>query len=174
MKFIKKILLLTLLTVATGAYAQRLGMGTNTLYWAAATPNASMHIRLSQAFSLNLEVAGRPRVYGIAGYNPKFVSLAPEVRYWFLKHGMHRHFAGVMLEGVDYSVMHKGDDHAGDMLGFGVTYGYDWILSKRWNMETTVGLGGALLRDRVNRTPATTSLKPMPLRLGLNFIYFIR
>ena len=61
-----------------------------------------------------------------------------------------------------------------DVLGFGVTYGYDWILSKRWNMEATVGLGGALLRDRVNRTPATTSLKPMPLRLGLNFIYFIR
>lgn len=174
MKSIKKILLLTLLAVASGAYAQRFGIGTNTLYWATATPNASFHMRINQSLSLTVEATGRPHVFGIGGYDPKFISLAPEMRYWFLKHGMHRHFAGVMVEGVTYSIYHKTDTHAGDLLGVGATYGYDWLLGKHWNLETTIGLGCALYRDRNHGAPTNVAIRPMPLRLGVNFIYFIR
>lgn len=174
MKSIKKILLLILLAVASGAYAQRVGVSTNGLYWLAGAPNASLQVRMSQAYSLNLEFAGRPRIYGVAGYNPKFVSFAPEVRYWFKKQGMHRHFAGVMMQAVDYSMVGKDKLHAGDMLGLGVTYGYDWIIKEHWNIEATAGLGGAIMRNRTDGRATTTKIIPAPLRLGVNVIYFIR
>ncbi len=165
---------------AVVASAQRIGVGTNALYWGTLTPNASLHVRTSNRSSLNLEFSGRPGL-SIGPANLKWLNFSPEVRFWLGKRtGMQRHFVGIVGQAASYRVRWKDDNHKGELLGLGVSYGYDWMLTKRLNLEVTAGLGAFYnLDNRNHRTDGDAyvydrHLFVAPIKLGVNLIYFIR
>lgn len=195
MKSLKKLGLLSLMLVSVCANAQRIGVGTNGLYWLTGSPNIDLQVRMSKCYTLNLEVMGRPKTFGIGGNNMKVFNVAPEVRYYFKKHGIQEHYFGLMADLSMFTCYwDNGDTHQGDMLGFGPVYGYEWMVGKRWNVGATIGAGCAFIRDHkcsngvgVNLHPLDPDdpkskmhndylyhIVPAPLRLGVTVTYFIR
>lgn len=141
--------------------AQKIAVKTNALSWATATPNVGMEFALADRWTL--DVSG--------GYNPwtfnkednlkwKHWLLSPEIRYWFCE-SFNGHFIGVNgvytqfnISGVPVSDFFinlksnvpldgslKDSRIYGWAVGAGITYGYQFIISRRWNLELTAGFG---------------------------------
>ena len=192
---------LFLLAFAVDASAQKVAVKTNTLYWATATPNLGFEFAMAPRWTF--EFAG--------GYNPwtlnkednvkaKHFLVTPEFRYWFCEaflghfigvNGNYTQFniSGILIPDVFYKnsaggVFLDALQHAssqGWAAGAGLTYGYSWPISRRWNMEFTLGLGWwyteydrfesrtcGLFQERVARHAFG------PTDLGLSFIYLIK
>ena len=54
-------------------------------------------------------------------------------------------------------MVHKGKAHKGEAAGPGLTYGYAWPLSKRFNLEFSAGVGALWYREK--KYPEGTNLK---------------
>lgn len=175
MQIYRKICLLLLLASAIGAWSQRATVSTNALYWLTATPNVAMQFRTSRLTSVQMEVMGRYKP-GLMGHNLRFVGFSPEVRFWPEQVGLQRFYVGMMAQTAIYDARWaSGDTHKGGIIGFGPSFGFDWIVGKHWNIELSTGLGCVLLRDRKNYAEHhTTHLYPAPLRLGVNVVYILK
>lgn len=126
--------------------AQYLGVGTNVLGWAAATPNLGLDIGLGKHLGLVLDGFVNP--FDIGPKKANFWAVQPELRiyprYRFAGHyiGVEGHFAMYNDFGLkDYA-------YRGMLYGGGLSYGYSWMLSKSWNLEGFIGLGYTYLNDR--------------------------
>lgn len=144
-------LILTLASLLT-ANAQKVALKTNLLYDATTTPNMGAELAMGKKSTLQL-------FYGL---NPwKFASdrtkqlrhwlLMPEYRYWTCQK-FNGHFFGIHALGGQYNVggidlpnpVFKDLDekrYEGWYAGGGLTYGYQWLLSRHWNLEASVGVG---------------------------------
>lgn len=134
----------------TRTSAQGIGLKTNLAYWATTTPNAGAEFGLGRRTTLDVSL----------GYNPwtlnrsenrkaKHVLVMPEFRYWlcesFRGHffGLHTGYTYYNISGIGvpfHSGTH-GNRYQGWATGLGLSYGYSWVLGRRWNLEATVGLG---------------------------------
>ena len=201
MKRYLTIAVIFLLSFAGTVSAQKIAVKTNSLYWLTATPNVGFEFAMAPRWTF--EVAG--------GYNPwtlnkednvkaKRFLVTPEVRYWFCEAFM-GHFIGINGNYTQFNVsgilipdaFYKHSEghyfiddlqHArsqGWAVGAGLTYGYAWPISRRWNMEFTLGLGWwyteydrfesrtcGLFQESVSRHAFG------PTALGLSFIYLIK
>ena len=199
------IILATLLVAMVGstntANAPKVAVKSNLLYWATTTPNVGVEVALADRWTL--EVAG--------GYNPwtlkrdtnlkaKHWMVTPEVRYWFCE-SFHGHFIGVNSTYAQYNISGmpipkcfvefrstapKGEQFKnarinGWAVGAGVTYGYQFILSGRWNLELTAGLGIWYTEyDRFESRNCGMFEQSVrkhafgPTSLGVSFIYLIK
>ena len=159
---IQKILFPFLLVVALtpSIFGQTLGLKSNFLYWGTVTPNLGMEFSLGP--KTTLEVGG--------GYHPFALSndkrfkhwlVQPELRYWFCE-GFNGHFLGLHFHGAQYNVggidipfgwldILQDNRYQGYLYGGGLSYGYQWILSKRWNLE--LNLGGGYARIHYEKFP---------------------
>lgn len=147
--------MLTLLGVcvlATLANGQQIGLKTNLLMDATRTVNLGVEIGLSKKFTLEVTGNYNPWEYG---NNKQFKMLMaqPELRYWFCDR-LNGHFVGLHLHGgiynavgikMPFGVWKELEDHRfkGHFYGAGISYGYQWILGKHWNLEASVGVGYA-------------------------------
>ena len=144
-------LILTLASLLT-ANAQKVALKTNLLYDATSTPNLGAELALGKKSTLQL-------FYGL---NPwKFASdrtkqlrhwlLMPEYRYWTCQK-FNGHFFGIHALGGQYNVggialsnpVFKDLDkkrYEGWYAGGGLAYGYQWLLSRHWSLEASVGVG---------------------------------
>ncbi len=163
------------------ASAQRIGLKTNALYWLAATPNLGAEFRLNR--HLTLDVEGACNKLTVSDYSVRAFSFTPEMRWWFSARPQVGHFVGVMAMAADYKLKLDKKNHNGDMFGAGFTYGYAFVLGKRWSMEATAGVGVAYIREKKwddskgIYAPADANNRrwlPFPLKLGLNFTYLIK
>lgn len=83
---------------------------------------------------------------GSYGRSLKHLRLHPELRYWFCE-SFHKHFLGLHIPYLLYNVSDvkllgvENERSQGWGTGVGVSYGYQWLLSKHWNLEATVGVG---------------------------------
>ena len=117
----KKILLLAIMVLGIAATprAQDVALKTNFLYWASATPNLGIEASIADKHSLQL-------------FNG-----------WFV--GAHLMGGEFNVSGIDVplGVWDGLKDHRyeGWFLGGGVTAGYQWVLSKHWNFEASIGVG---------------------------------
>ena len=122
----------------------------NLLYDFTATLNLGVEYRLSPSTTLDLSVNYNPWTYSD---NKKFKHLLiqPEYRWWFYE-SFYGHYLGAHLLYSHYNV--GGIElpleiypslitsrYQGDLIGFGVSYGYQWYLGRRWNLEGTLGAG---------------------------------
>lgn len=173
-----------LLFVPVSVCAQRISLKTNMLYWAAASPNLGLETRLSRHVTFNIEAMGN--------YLPankiwsKAIMVTPEARWWFTGRPQVGHFVGIAGFGagyhVKYDVKDKYRDYAGSAYGFGPTYGYSFVLGRRLSLEATVGVGIARLKynqykkagDELVQQPQTTKWSPVPLKVGLSFVYILK
>lgn len=129
-------------------YGQKIAVKTNALYWATATPNLGVELGLGKRITLDIA----------AGYNPftfsdnrkwKHYLIQPELRYWLCER-FNGHFFGLHTGYMNYNVGKipllyskdaKNHRYEGWMTGVGLSYGYQWMLGGRWNIEATLGLG---------------------------------
>ena len=134
----------------TGLDAQTLAVKTDLLTGALSSPNISMEVKLSERFSLEAGVHYNPFSAG-EDRRWKHWYVQPELRYWMCQpYG--GHFFGVhLLYGV-YNVgnvklpfgLHKAirsSRYEGEFMGAGISYGYHFILSPHWGLETSIGVG---------------------------------
>ena len=176
----KSFLLILVLLTSSQLYAQRVAVKSNALYWATLSPNLGAEFRVSRHFTVNLEVAGNPFKLSDK-LKTQFVGATPEVRYWFEGRPHARHFAGVMGLVASHNLVLNDQKHTGETIGAGLTYGYSFVLGRRWSLETTVGAGVLKLREKsynVNEPAPQTANKNKimfaPLKLGVTFVYLIK
>lgn len=166
---------LLLLCAAQPLRAQRVALKSNALYDLTLSPNLGLELRLARRTTLNLEFTGSVLRKNpvLLGNGLRHVQFAPEVRWWLDGHPFQHHFLGVMGVGALYQLHWDHKQHDGDAAGLGLTYGYNWVLSRHWNIEATAGLGMLWIRDSYHdRT--TSYFRPAPLKLGVSFTYIIR
>lgn len=149
---IRRLILLTVLALGLSwtAAAQNVALKTNLLYWATATPNLGLEASIARKHTVQL-------FYGLNPWKPsngkslKHWVLQPEYRYWFCE-SFNGWFLGVHLMGGEFNagnvelpfgLFDKLKDHRyeGWYAGGGITAGYQWPLSRHWNIETSLGVG---------------------------------
>lgn len=144
----KKSLLILLLIVSTSAisYGQKLAVKTNLLYDVTSTINLGIEFGLGQ--KTTLEVSANYNGWMLDKKNQvsyKNVMILPEFRYWLCER-FFGHFFGVHAGYMNYNFSNTlvaSKRHDGYMYGAGISYGYQFYLAKKWNLEATIGAGYA-------------------------------
>jgi hypothetical protein len=192
---------LFLLAFAGNASAQKFAVKTNALYWGTSTPNIGLEVAMAPRWTFELE----------GGYNPwtldkqenlkaKHFLVTPEFRYWFCEAfqghfiGIHGNYTQFNVSGINVPDVFFKPSEGGLFLndlqyarsqgwaaGAGLNYGYAFPISRRWNMEFTLGLGFwytdydrfesrkcGLFQENVSRYAVG------PTELGISFIYMIK
>ena len=142
--------LLLLLFRLADLHSQTLAVKNDLLTGALSSPNLSVEVKLSDRFTLEAGFHYNPFPAG-GDKRWKHWFVQPELRYWMCQ-PFGGHFFGAHLM---YGVYNAGDmklplglfkgvrssRYEGDFLGLGVSYGYPFILSPRWSIETSLGVG---------------------------------
>lgn len=172
------ILVSIMVLLPLSGYSQKIAVKTNALEWATISPNISAEFVVSHNMSLDLSASFNEWV---PFTNAKFdhLRIQPELRYWFQR-PMAQHFLGFTLLYIDYDMMNKSVCHDGQAIGGGFTYGYDFVLTKRWNLELTAGIGAIYRFERKYNEGATYPSKNnangwgvVPIKLGVTVSYVI-
>ncbi|MBD5421256.1 MAG: DUF3575 domain-containing protein [Bacteroides sp.] len=147
------IALLLLAGAASSSFAQKAALKTNLVSDALLSPNLAVEVGLAPKWTLN--VAGQFNLWSVDGHKWRHWLAQPEARYWFCRR-FQGHFLGLHAIGgefnagnVDFPVKFLGSDfhklkdrrYEGWGVGAGIGYGYDWILSRHWNLEAELGIG---------------------------------
>ena len=169
-------MLLVVFLSACSCCAQRIALKTNLLYWAALTPNVELEARLAPQLTADVSVAGG--FASVKDYKLHFAGVEPELRYW-LERPMARHFVGLAGMFANYHFQLKDKRHHGDAVGAGLVYGYAFVLGKRWNLETSIGVGMTHFREMNYRDVKPeksnhTGWAVVPMRVGVTLSYIIR
>ena len=137
---------LLLFLCSTALYGQQIAMKSNLLYDATSTFNLGIETGLSSRWSLDFSASYNPWTFS-GNKKMKHFFVQPEVRYWFCE-TFNGHFVGAHLIGGVYNVggvslpgLNKDYRYEGTMLGAGLTYGYQWMIGKRWSIEAALGVG---------------------------------
>lgn len=131
------------LLLASGARAQRAAVKSDAVLWSVLAPNAGVEVALSRQATLEISGAWKPWTVR-SGETFRFWIVQPEGRYWLCE-AFEGHFFGAHLHAAQYYLRHDGRIYDGFLAGGGFTYGYDWILAPRWNLEALIGVGYARL-----------------------------
>ena len=134
------------------AHAQKTMLKTNIPYWLTASPNLGAEFAVADNVSIELSAGFNPFKFGDDKQIKHWV-VWPEARYW-LNETYNGHFFGLHgvggqfnMGGVDIPIWKlknlKDRRYDGYAIGFGVSYGYQWVLSSRWGLEATLGVGYA-------------------------------
>ena len=170
--------------------AQRLAVKTNALSWAALAPDLGLEIVTGERTSLSLSVCGTDMPFNLPY---QLFVIRPEYRFWFNGRPLTREYVGLSAFGARYAItLPAGTGRAnvfkGDGLAAGVSGGYVFNLSKRWNFELSGGTGLLLFRQKqffstdsyeqyfveeVSK-PNTIGYKLFPVNLSATFIYIVR
>lgn len=130
----------------------QMALKTNALYWATSTPNASFEIATRKNKKLTWNF--------LVGYNPftfkdnkklKHWLVQPEMRWWTCER-FNGHFFGIHAHGGEFNMggvklpfgafpSLRDYRYQGEFYGGGLSYGYQWVLGKRWNLEAEIGAG---------------------------------
>ncbi|EJW96802.1 hypothetical protein EVA_15087 [gut metagenome] len=131
---------------------QKIAVKTNLLYDVTGTFNFGIEASLASQWSVDLS----------ANYNAwnfphnrkwKHLLIQPEVRYWLCERS-NGHFIGLHAHWNKFNIAHvkmpfglwketRYRRFEGDLWGGGLSYGYDWLLSRHWNLEAIIGIGYA-------------------------------
>lgn len=141
-----------LLTTSQHLPAQNIAIKTNTLYWAATTPNAGVEMSLGEKSTAQLFFGLNPwKQSGGDQSSLRHWMLMPEYRHWFCQ-SFNGWFVGAHLMGGEFNaggvklpfgLLSTLEHHRyeGWFVGGGITAGYQWPLSRHWNFETSLGFG---------------------------------
>jgi hypothetical protein len=185
----RKLLLIVCMFASTLSFGQVVGIKTNAVMDATKVINLGTEIGLAKKTTLDL----------YANYNPfkesrykmhKMLMFQPEIRHWFCDRfngsfvGFHLHggvyqFADVKMP---FGLMDflKDSRYKGYFYGGGVSYGYQWILGKHWNLEGNIGVGYA--RIHYKKYPCAECGEELdngwynyfgPTKAAISLIYFI-
>lgn len=142
-----------------GASAQKVAVKTNLLSDAFLNPNIGAEIGLAPKWTLEAE--GEFNGWTLSHDRRwKHWAVQPELRYWLCDRfgghfvGVHLHGGQFNIGGIDTGFSLLGTDFGklknsrfqGWFAGVGISYGYDWVLSRHWNLEAEIGVGYSYTR----------------------------
>lgn len=145
------ILLLALLLCTAGiASAQQIAVKSNLLSAANGALDAGVEYALSTRSTLDLSGSIRPWKRS-EGYVNRYWLIQPEYRYWTCQK-FNGCFWGAYLNGAQFNVggkkmpfglfpWLKEHRYAGWLAGVGISYGYQLMLNRHWNLEASIGVG---------------------------------
>lgn len=143
---------LTALLIGSRADAQRVALKTNLPYLAATSPNLGLELRVGRHSTIDL--GGGMSLWKFdEATTLKHWLVQPEYRYWICE-PMNGHFVGLHLHGGQYNIgginipigrlkKLKEERYQGYFYGAGLSYGYQWVLSSKLNLEASLGGGYA-------------------------------
>lgn len=188
------LLIACLATVFSASAQGEVGIKTNLFYGGyTLTPNLGVEIGLGK--HTTLDITGSYNWFNLNGdetNNKKLVHwmVQPEFRY-FLCEKFNGHFFGVHALYSQYNIgehnlpmiFGKGSKkyrHQGWAAGAGVSYGYQLMLSRSWNLEFNIGVGYARLKyDKYNCPECGENLGTEtkhyfgPTKAGVSLIWII-
>lgn len=176
----KTILTLAIIIIGTaGVYAQKFGVRSNALYLGTTTLNLGVDVGLGKKTSLEMTGMYNPFTFS-DNKKMKLWGVQPEFRYWTCER-FNGHFFGIHAHYGEYNGGIKEYRYEGNLIGGGLTYGYNWVIGKRWNLEAEIGLGYAYLDyDKYYRQKCQGFVEHQtknyvgPTKIGISFIYFIK
>ena len=170
--------------------AQNVAVKTNLLADALLNVNAGIEVGLAPRWTFDF--TGQYNAWTVNGHKWKHWLAEPEARYWFCDR-FAGHFLGIHALGGKYNFgnikngisflgtnLYKLTDYRyqGWAVGGGVAYGYDWILSRHWNLELEVGVGYIYTRyDKYNCEECGTRISTDkhhyigPTKAAVNLVY---
>lgn len=152
--------MLFVMSIVPMVKAQSVGIKTNLLYGAYTfTPNLGLEIGLGRLTTLEITGGYNPwNLDGAKDNNKKAVHWLAEIEFrYFLCEKFNGHFIGIHTLGSHYNIAgnelpllfgrgSKDFRFEGYAIGVGVSYGYQLVLGKHWNLEFNIGFGYANLR----------------------------
>ncbi len=169
----------------SGSIFPSVAVKTNVLYWATASFNAGVEIGLSPKTTLDITGGYNPWTFG-DNRKFKFGMVQPEFRFWPCSR-LNGHFVGVHALYVKFNaggirfLGMKNRRYEGNFYGAGIAYGYQWLISERWNIEATIGLGyirsdyDRYVWERCGQFLGSDKKNYFgPTKLGVSFIYIIK
>lgn len=134
--------------------AQGVAVKTNLIADATTTMNLAVEIGIARKSSLDISV----------NYNPwefsdhkqfKLLMVQPEYRYWFCENFLGS-FVGLHIHGGIFNIANvkapfgawkelRTGRYEGEFIGLGLSYGYQWVLARHWNLEANIGGGYAYI-----------------------------
>lgn len=141
------------LSLAFSVSAQKVGIKSNLLYDATATPNLGVEFRMAPKWTF--DISGQLNAWNINDHRWRHWIVQPEARLWLCE-AFQGSFFGLHVLGGQYNVGNiknninfLGSDfsqlthyrYQGWGVGAGIAYGYSWILAKHWNIEAEIGIG---------------------------------
>ena len=153
----QRVILFVLLTAALWgapykAAAQIFAVRANAL--AACTATLNVGAEAAPTDNWSLEMSGYWNPVQTASLSMNFHAVQLGSRYWFYESFV-GHFLGQHLTYVGYDLGSRTKRYKGHAYGLGVSYGYAWMLSKRWNIAVEAGVG--LYRTKDTRHDPTVS-----------------
>lgn len=159
-------------------YSQRVALRTNAVDWLTASPNLGVEFAITPRLSMELTVAASPYKLMKDIYLEQ-TRVQGELKYWFKSPLLH-HYVGATAFYASFDAGLKTQAFYGDAYAAGLTYGYQHVLSRRWNIEYSVGAGGIHYR-MARYTPGTEPPQPnetgwqwAPVKLAVAFIYVLK
>ena len=162
------------------AAAQIFAVRANALAVCSATLNAGAEAALTDNWSL--ELSGYWNPVKTASLSMNFHAVQLGGRYWFYESFV-GHFLGQNLTYVGYDLVSRTRRYKGHAYGLGVSYGYAWMLSKRWNIALEAGVGLFHTED-IRRDPTISdredeyiyryrrwTLAPSKMELSFSYIF---
>lgn len=155
--------------------AQFYSVQTNAIEWGTGTLNIEGSMLLNKSWTLHAGLACNPWTLK----NNKKIKhwlFEPGVRYWPWQTYVGK-FIGMYAIGTRYNMGLTKYRYDGYGFGVGASYGYSWLLGKRWNIEAEAGIGAIWAKHSKYRcehcgdyVSKGTYLLPVP-KLSVNFVY---
>ena len=175
-----KVLLMCLAAIHHRTAAQFFGVRANTL--AALTGTVAVGAEAALTDNWTVETSAYWNPIRTERLTTQVGAVQLGVRHWFYEDFV-GHFLGLHASWVDYRIGNRRRTYDGRAYGIGISYGYAWILSKRWNLVVEAGAGLYRTRD-TRRDPVTSdwgdryirharrwTLAPSKLEVSFNYLF---
>ena len=186
LRFRYTVALVALFFTTLSVHSQEIAIKNNILYDVTGSLNLAGELRCGDKSTLQLGVSYNPWTFS-ENKKIKHIYVQPEYRYWldeaFIGHfvGVTGHYAQYNFCGTTPLTTIKDHRYQGNLMGLGVTYGYQWMLSAFWNIEANITLGYAHLDyDKYGPEKGAQKIKESnknyfgPMQAGISIIYFIK
>lgn len=165
---------------------QKIAIKSNLLYDLTTTFNLGLETGLGKSTTLDISGNYNPWSFDGGDLKWKHWMVQPELRWWtcgkFNGHffGLHAHGGQYNVSGFKFTDAIKDRRYEGHFVGGGISWGYQWLIGQRWNLEFTVGAGYARYWQKKYPVADCGELISSkwknywgPTKLGLTFIYII-
>ena len=160
---------------ASNLCGQNIAIKSNLLYDLTTTLNMGGEVRCDDTHTISLSLNYNPWNFG-GNKKMKHLHYALFNFGGMLPWGFNN---GKMLGIENRQIAHNR--YQGNLAGFGISYGYQWIISPQWNLEAGISLGYAHLNyKRYGQSEGAALLEKSscnywgPTQAGISIIYFIR
>lgn len=179
-----------LLFCHSGLKAQTIALKSDLLTGVLSSPNIGVEVKLSSRFTLETAVHYNPFPAG-TDKRWKHWFVQPELRYWMCQPYGGHFFGAHLVYGV-YNIGNiqlplglfkeaRSSRYEGDFTGAGLSYGYHFILSPRWGLETSIGVGFLHTRHKRYRcshcgekTGSGNKNFVVPTKVAVSLVYMIK